>query len=131
MYLQGSLDLLWCHQLAFAVFAIDTDAFSLFRHHQVAFTIHAVDCLLVWATRHIHLVCYGSVLLDLLLRVPEPFVDLIDFQVQLLCYLIDLLPGRSLTTELFIKFPELIFLALRLPCPIRLLFLRRESALPF
>ena len=55
-----------------------------------------------------------SVFVHLLLRVPEPLIDLVLFEVELVGELGDLLAGGCLSLKALVQIPERIFLALRL-----------------
>ena len=107
MNFQRGLDLLRCHSLASA-HAIDAGDF--FRGRQVATGVDAHDRLLSLEQSHIpgHL----GILLHLLLRVPEPLVDLVHFQIQLVRQVQNLLALGSLAVQILIHLPEGVFLAL-------------------
>ena len=124
MNLQGCLDLLRCHLLSFAIFAIDADAQTV--HAALVHACHAGPAssgpgLSLAFAREADLLCELCVFLDLLLGVPEPLVDLILFQIELLAQLGDLLTRWSLTFQSLIQVPKSIFLALGLPCAVSLL----------
>ena len=115
--LQGCLDLLRGHLLPAAVFAIDTDALAFFRH-VAALTIQThATCLcpqrLIALTGHVHLLGESRVLLHLFLRVPEPFVDLILLQLQVLAQLRDLVATRRLSIHRLVELPQGLFLVFR------------------
>lgn len=83
MDFEGSLDLLGRHLLTQAIFPIDTDALFLRRLLQEARAVLSVEILPFGAAAHGHLLRNVCVFFHLLLRVPEPLVDLILLQVQL------------------------------------------------
>ena len=107
MNFQRGLDLLRRHSLASA-HAINASDF--FRGRQVATGVDAHDRLLSLEQSHVpgHL----GILLHLLLRVPEPLVDLVDFQIQLVRQVQNLLALGSLAVQILIHLPEGVFLAL-------------------
>ena len=82
--LQRSLDLLRCHLLSSTIFAIDADALFGFVGDIAGQAGQASSRRrLGLGSTHVHLSGQRCVLLDLLLRVPEPLVYLVFFQVQL------------------------------------------------
>ena len=58
--------------------------------------------------------CKLSVLFHLLLCVPEPLVNLVFLEVELLGEIVDLLSRGCFSLQAFVKLPECVFLALRL-----------------
>ena len=81
MDLECCLDLLWSKVDTCAVLARHSEALLLFS---------------IWIAEYFWITaqfpCLLRVLLDLLLGIPEPFIDLVLLQVQLLRQLGDLLP---------------------------------------
>ena len=102
------LDLVRCELLASAVLAIDLDQEVFLR--RVAAKLVRVDDI-----RHLtDAAGQSGVLLDLLIRVPEPLVDLIDGEAELLGDCTDLLSLWHCTAEALVEVPQQLFLALRL-----------------
>ena len=82
--LQRRLDLLRCHLLSMTIFAIDADALFGFVGDIAGQAGQASSQRrLGLGSTHVHFLGQRCVLLDLLLRVPEPLVYLVLFQVQL------------------------------------------------
>ena len=80
MDFQSRLDLLRCHLLSMAIFAINTDALFGFVGNIAGHAGQASSQRCFGFVRtHVHLLGQRCVLLDLLLRVPEPLVYLVFF----------------------------------------------------
>ena len=118
MDLEGGLDLLGCHALAKAVFAVDADA--------LAAAARAAGDLVGIA--HLDALRQLRVLLHLLLCVPEPLVDLILLKVEFLGEVADLVARGSLALQTLVEVPQGVLLALALSRAVRLLVLQHGSA---
>ena len=113
MDLQRRLDLLRRHFFSAEAHAID--AGDLLWGQQLALRVEANARVLA---EELHLTGHVRILLHLLLRIPEPFIDLVDFEVELVGKLQDLLTRWSFTLQRLVHLPEGVFLALRLTRPI-------------
>ena len=136
MNLKGSLDLLWGHLLSTSIFTIHSNTWLILRRAEQAIDAMANCPTGLWATIklpklrsslfawHVDLRRKLRIFLDLFLRVPEPFVDLIFFEVKRLRQVLDVIARWCLSPQLFIQLPKSVFLALRLSCSICFLILR-------
>jgi len=107
MDLEGSLDLLWRH--AFTAEAHTINACDLTRWLKTAILVHYLKGRLLMEQ---HPFGESCILLHLLLRIPEPLVDLVDLQVELVGELQDFFPCRRLSIEILVQLPQGILLAL-------------------
>ena len=85
MDLQSCFNLLWGHLLTKTIFAIYADTLLFFGRHETLAVLASEGVLsaacspsrALRSRRHIHLGCQFGVFINLLLSVPEPFVDLV------------------------------------------------------
>ena len=150
MDFQSRFYLLRRHLLTVAILAIDADtlparlARNVRRHAAIASPSRGGRVSRLLGRAHIHFPGQFRVLFHLLFRVPEPFVYLVLFEVELGGEFGDLVARGRLPLELLVELPERLFLTLGLPGPIfhgvsfRLFFVRwggfsvgRGRALPF